>query len=291
MGTDRVADESLDSPDAVRALELGHLELRAQIQTGNNAVFVADVVPASPSTASETGQSGNSGAGKTLRCIYKPIRGERPLWDFPDQPLAPREVAAYAIDRALGWGLVPPTVLRDGPLGPGSCQLWIPHTDVPPLFDVLPASDVSAGWKAIATARVNDDGQEREVVLAHADDERLARLAVFDAVINNSDRKAGHLLVDTGGGLWAIDHGVSFHVEPKLRTVLWGWSGDRLPAETVSALDRLRLALDGELGGRLAEYLNPAEMVALLGRVDGLLSAGDYPAPAPGWPPLPYPLF
>ncbi|HEX3731709.1 MAG TPA: SCO1664 family protein [Mycobacteriales bacterium] len=267
-----------------RTLSTGTLELRAQIQTGNNAVFVADVVP-------EGG--GDTPAEPSLRCVYKPITGERPLWDFPGRRLAPREVAAYLVDRAAGWDHVPPTVLREGPLGPGSCQLWIPHLEEPQsLFDVFAVDDVPAGWKVVATGLAADEEEEpqREVAVAHPDDKRLARIAVLDAVLNNSDRKAGHLLPE-GDRLRAIDHGVSFHSDPKLRTVLWGWAGDPLPDELIAALRRIDTALAGELTEELGQYLDDEEIAAVRGRIEVLLRLRAFPLPASGWPALPYPLF
>jgi uncharacterized repeat protein (TIGR03843 family) len=236
----------------------------------------------------------------TARCVYKPVRGERPLWDFPDGTLAGREVSAYLVGAATGWEPVPPTVLRDGPLGPGACQLWIETDDAidpafagevdidgvaAPLLGFVPSRRVPKGWRRIASAR-DDDG--RPYVLAHADDPRLARLAAFDAVINNADRKGGHVL-QTGDHVYGVDHGVCFHVEPKLRTILWGFSDEPLPDDVAEVLRKLRVDLDGALGEALFEHLMVAEVVEVATRLDALLAAGCYPAPSGEWPSVPWP--
>ena len=180
--------------------------------------------------------------GVTARCVYKPVRGERPLWDFPDGTLAGREVAAYVVSAATGWDVVPPTVLRDGPLGEGACQLWIDEPDdADPLVGLRARRELPPGWLRVAAAR-DDDG--RPYLLAHADDPRLARMALFDVVVNNADRKGGHVLHRPADTVYGVDHGVCFHVEDKLRTVLWGWAGRPLPADDA-----------GSAGARCAEHL------------------------------------
>ncbi|MFI9638850.1 SCO1664 family protein [Micromonospora sp. NPDC051925] len=225
--------------------------------------------------------------GRTARCVYKPVRGERPLWDFPDGTLAGREVAAYLVSRATGWDLVPPTVLRDGPLGPGSCQLWIDEPDdAEPLVGFVPAEAVPPRWFPVAAAR-DDDGAA--YALAHADDPRLARLAVLDAVLNNADRKGSHVLVGADDRIYGVDHGVCFHVEEKLRTVLWGWAGRQLPPDAVQVLDALAGQLAGELGEELAEHLTLGEVAELAVRVRRLRDAGRYPLPPQEWPAMPWP--
>jgi uncharacterized repeat protein (TIGR03843 family) len=220
------------------------------------------------------------------RCVYKPVRGERPLWDFPDGTLAGREVAAYLVSRATGWDVVPPTVLRDGPAGPGACQWWIDSEPPDELVGFVPVNAVPDGWCPVASAR--GPGGER-YVLAHASDERLARMAVLDAVLNNADRKGAHLLLTTAGRVHGVDHGVTFHREEKLRTVLWGWAGRPLPADTVETLGRLRDGLAADLGETLAEHLTRAEVRATLRRVNRLLDTGRYPMPPEDWPALPWP--
>ena len=225
--------------------------------------------------------------GVQARCVYKPVRGERPLWDFPDGTLAGREVGAYLVSVATGWHLVPPTVLRDGPFGVGACQLWIDEPEQSEdLLGFVPVGDVPAGWLPVAAAR-DEDG--RPYALAHADDSRLARLAVFDALINNADRKGGHVLSDGHGRVYGVDHGVCFHVEDKLRTVLWGWAGGPLPAEVPEVLRELRAALAGPLGTALAPHLTEAEVVVLGMRIDRLISTDRFPEPNDDWPPLPWP--
>jgi uncharacterized repeat protein (TIGR03843 family) len=226
--------------------------------------------------------------GTSAACVYKPVRGERPLWDFPDGTLAGREVASYLISQATGWNLVPPTVLRDGPLGPGMCQLWIETEDVTSLVDVVPGNRVPDGWRAVINGH---DPAGREVVVVHADDPRLRRLAVLDSVLNNADRKGGHLLLDQGGALYGVDHGICLHAEEKLRTLLWGWAGEPLTPEAVEVLTRLAADLDGELGETLHGHLTRREVTAIADRVRRLLRAGRHPEPGRGWPAVPWPPF
>jgi uncharacterized repeat protein (TIGR03843 family) len=226
-------------------------------------------------------------AGVTVRCVYKPVRGERPLWDFPEGTLAGREVAAYLVSAATGWDVVPPTVLRDGPLGVGACQIWVDEpAQVQPLVDFVPVAELPDGWLRIAEAE-DEDGDA--YLLAHADDAGLARLALFDAVVNNADRKGGHVLHTGDGHLYGIDHGICFHTEDKLRTVLWGWVGRPLPAEARAVLAAVRQELDGGLGASLSAVLTDAEVTATAMRVNRLLETGVFPEPVPGWPPVPWP--
>jgi len=226
--------------------------------------------------------------GVEARCVYKPVRGERPLWDFPDGTLAGRERAAYLVSEATGWGIVPPTVLRDGPLGPGMCQLWIDEERQrpEPLVDFVPGRRIPVGWHRVAAAR---DENGRPYVLAHAGVPQLARMAVFDAVINNADRKGGHILSTVDGEVHGVDHGVSFHTDDKLRTVLWGWADDPVPDDALEVLTRLRDDLDGSLGAELAEHLTMREMRALCRRVDALRRTKVFPSPPDDWPALPWP--
>lgn len=193
-------------------------------------------------------------------CIYKPVIGERPLDDFPDKTLARREVAAFSTSVASGWNIVPPTVLREGPYGEGMVQLWM-RTD--------PSVD--------------------PVELVVANDERLRRIAVFDAAVNNTDRKAGHLLPVEGGHVYGVDHGVTFSPVPKLRTVLWNWRGEPFADEEVSVLRAMRAGIDGALGDALRTLLDPIEVAATARRIDRLLTTGVFPHPDPRRPALPWP--
>ncbi|MEV3854730.1 SCO1664 family protein [Streptomyces sp. NPDC050095] len=283
-------------------LALGELHVEGQIRDASNAVLLCTVTY----------------EGREAACVYKPVRGERPLWDFPDGTLAQREVAAYEVSEALGWALVPPTVLRDGPYGEGMCQLWIDGPDgsdntdgsdstdgsdntdgsdgsdgdavrePEQLLALVDAEEPEEGWKAVAFAEV---GEGRTALLVHADDPRLRRLAVLDAVINNGDRKGGHLLVDAEGHLYGIDHGVTFNAEDKLRTLLWGWAGEPLTEEATAALEALRERLGaGEpLAVRLAELITEAELEAVRERVAALLKSGRHREPGGEWPAIPWP--
>jgi uncharacterized repeat protein (TIGR03843 family) len=258
----------LDESDALRLLRGGEFELEGRLVDASNTTLRGFLTL----------------DGVTARCVYKPVRGERPLWDFPDGTLAGREVGAYLVSRATGWDLVPPTVLRGGPLGPGACQLWI--DDAEQLVGFVPAEAVPPRWFAVAAAR---DDEGAAYALAHADDPRLARLAVLDAVINNADRKGGHVLVGADDRIYGVDHGVSFHIDDKLRTVLWGWAGRRLPPDAVDVLDALTPALAGALGEELSAHLTLAEVAALTARIDRLRRTRRFPAPSEGWPAVPWP--
>ncbi|MEU7364464.1 MULTISPECIES: SCO1664 family protein [Streptomyces] len=277
-------------------LALGELTVRGRVREASNAVLYCTV----------------EYEGHSAPCVYKPVAGERPLWDFPDGTLAQREVAAYEVSEATGWGLVPPTVLRDGPYGQGMCQLWIEveaaggeaagdgaagggadgdgsgQAGGPELLALVEGDEPGPGWKAVGYAEV---GEGRTALLVHADDVRLRRLAVLDAVINNGDRKGGHLLPAAGGRLYAIDHGVTFNADDKLRTLLWGWAGEPLPKDVLEVLARLadQLADGGPLCARLAELITEAEIEALRARVAALLRTGKHPEPSGQWPAIPWP--
>lgn len=226
--------------------------------------------------------------------VYKPSAGERPLMDFPDGSLAAREIAAHAVSEALGWGLVPHTVAAHGPGGPGMAQRWVEEIDrdLRPGHDPIDVHPVDSVPDGRAVVLRGEGARGEDVVVAHDIDDRLRRIALFDHVINNADRKGGHVLVDAAGVTWAIDHGLSFHTEPKLRTVLWGWAGHALPDEDLADLRRLRghLTEGDELVETLSDLLSPAEIEALIARVDALLASRAFPVPGPGYP-LPWPLF
>ncbi|MEU4086140.1 SCO1664 family protein [Streptomyces aureus] len=265
-------------PRSVTTAELlarGELKVRGQIREASNAVLYCSV----------------SYEGREAFCVYKPVAGERPLWDFPDGTLAQREVAAYEVSEATGWGLVPTTVLRDGPYGEGMCQMWIEPTateDGQGLLALVEGEEPAEGWKAIGFAEV---GEGETALLVHADDARLRRLAVLDAVINNADRKGGHLLPSQEGRLYGIDHGVTFNAENKLRTLLWGWAGEPLTEEALQVLASLRDALEpgAPLATRLAELVTAAEIEATRARVGAMLASGRHPEPSGDWPAIPWP--
>jgi uncharacterized repeat protein (TIGR03843 family) len=222
--------------------------------------------------------------------IYKPISGERPLWDFPDGSLAGREVAAHLVSAVGGWDVVPATVLRDGPQGPGSVQRWVGDPSVEPEYavDLARPHAVPEGWLPVLTG---EDERGRPVVVVHEDSPALRSVAVFDAVINNSDRKGSHL-VREGAALRGFDHGVSLHAEDKLRTVLWGFAGQPIEA---AELERVRVVLEAvtdpssALRADLDRLLTAAEVAALGLRCRRLLDRATYPRPSGQWPAIPWP--
>lgn len=220
--------------------------MQGRVLTASNATFVGTV------------RDGDASA----TCIYKPVRGERPLDDFPDGTLWKRERAAYLVSEATGWDIVPPTVTRDaGPFGRGMAQLWI---------DVDEDADV---WTIVNEA-----------------DERLRRIALFDAAVNNADRKGGHLL-PAGGQIYGVDHGICFSAEPKLRTILWDWRGAPITPAELDVLRTLRARLDGTLCDALRTLISPAELRALNARVDRLIRAKVFPQPDPYRMAVPWPPF
>jgi uncharacterized repeat protein (TIGR03843 family) len=231
--------------DAMQLLTHGELSVEGRLVDASNATLYCAC----------------SADGLSAACVYKPIAGERPLWDFPDGTLAEREVAAYEVSVAAGLAIVPPTVFREGPAGPGMVQLWI---DTDP--------DIAIGR-----------------LMRRRDSAQLRMIAVFDAVINNADRKGGHLLPTRDGHIYGVDHGVSFHVDDKLRTVLWQWAGSAFTDDACQLLSRLRAALDAALGERLGELLTRAEVRRTTRRVDQLIAAQRYPEPGDEWPPVPWP--
>jgi uncharacterized repeat protein (TIGR03843 family) len=237
------------------------------VGSSNNAMVVRVHPPGTsvPQVAAE-GAEPPTIEDTDLLAVWKPTLGERPLFDFPLGTLTRREVAAYLVSEAFDWSIVPPTLLREGPYGEGMIQRWI---DVDPEVDVVP--------------------------LVTENDARLRRIAVFDAAINNTDRKGGHLLPVSGGHLYAVDHGVTFSTVPKLRTLLWAWEGESFDEEEIAALHRVAAALedasDGALRGRLRTLLDADEVDATRERVGSLLAAGSFPGPNPEWPAIPWPPF
>lgn len=241
-----------DSSAVLEVLRDGELEVLGRLVASTNHAMYSRVTQICPDPEPPV----------VLDAVYKPVRGERPLDDFPNETLARREVAAHAVSEATGWAIVPPTVMRDGPFGEGMVQLWI---------DVDESVDV--------------------VAMVVEDDPRLRRIALFDAVVNNTDRKGGHLLPVPGGHVFGVDHGVCFSPVPKLRTVLWGWRGEPLAEVELAVLARLREDLDGGLGEELRGLLQPIEVAATIRRTDRLLAARRFPWPSPGWPAVPWPPF
>ncbi|HEX2074156.1 MAG TPA: SCO1664 family protein [Geodermatophilus sp.] len=232
--------------EAVTLLREGEIDLEGRLLDASNVTLVGAI------------RTGTLAAD----CVYKPVRGERPLWDFPDGTLAGREVAAALVSEATGWRIVPPTVLRDGPFGPGMVQLWV---------DGDPDVDLAA--------------------FVRSDHPGLRRMAVFDAVVNNADRKGGHIIPTPDGHVYGVDHGICFSAEPKLRTLLWRWAGQLLPAEAVAVLERLTDDLLGDLGERLSEHLTRREVRCTRQRVADLLRTRRHPQPTGDWPALPWPPF
>lgn len=241
-------------------------------------VLVGRVMPASNATF--------LGRIDGVEVVYKPVRGERPLWDFPDGTLAAREVATYAVSESLGWGLVPETVLGDGPHGPGMVQRWVDTDPDTAPVDVVPAGEVPQGHLHVLDAFGPDD---EPVSLVHEDSAALRRMAVLDVLVNNGDRKGGHVLALRDGRRMGVDHGVSFHVEHKLRTVLWGWAGRPLLPEEGDAV--ARAAADEDLELRLRALLAGAEVDAFRARCRLLLDRGTLPLPGGDWPSIPWPAF
>ena len=205
---------------------------------------------------------GSSGGDGETFAIYKPRAGETPLWDFPPGTLCLREVAAYKVSHAIGWPSVPPTVLREGPHGDGSVQIFVRF-------------DPEQHYFTLRASRADD----------------LMRVALFDAVVNNADRKSGHCLLDEGGHMWVIDHGVCFHAEPKLRTVIWDFAGEPIPEPLAANLAAFAGRLSEEpLRAALAGLLEPLEVKTLHERTTDLLDSGRFPTPGLGrpypWPPV-----
>ena len=232
--------------DNTKILMVGDLKVTGRLVDASNATLYA--------TASLGDQS--------LTCIYKPIAGERPLWDFADGSLAHREYAAYLVSEHLGFHCVPLTILRDGPYGFGMVQQWITIDE---------SIDLASFFST--------------------DHPQLRTMALFDAIINNTDRKIGHLLPIDKDRVLGCDHGVTFHPENKLRTVLWQWADDELTAPEIELLNRARESLRSELADDLKPYLTQEEIDMTLARVESLLTAKRFPMPNPNWPAVPWPAF
>jgi len=262
--------------DALELLLHGRMEVEGRLTEASNTTLFCSIAV----------------NGVEEHCVYKPVRGERPLWDFPDGTLAGREVATFLVSEAAGFRVVPPTVLRDGPFGPGMVQRWIETDDERELVDILSPKDVGKGWRTVLRARGMDGDP---ALLVHADDPALRRMAALDVVVNNADRKGGHVLAGQDGGVYGVDHGICLHREEKLRTVLWGWVGEPLTDDVQDGLRKLRAALSpgnaAGLNDTLHDHLTRAEVTALRSRVAKLLDANELPSPGGRWPPIPWPAF
>lgn len=239
----------LKNSTVLQVLQSGEITIKGKFVWGSNYTFLAEVCE----------------QADVIQSVYKPSRGEQPLWDFPPASLARREAAAYLVSEALGWELVPPTVYRNkAPIGPGSLQLFIEH-----------------------------DPELHYFNLSEADRQRLRPVVLFDLLINNADRKGSHLLFDHRNHLWLIDHGICFHAEDKLRTVIWDFAGEPIPEKLLDDLRKFYQSLtpDSDLYKQLQELLSIKEIDALAKRAEKLIALGKFPQPNPDersfpWPPL-----
>ncbi len=234
--------------ELVDVLASGEMDIIARLPQASNATFLVRLLHGDVEVAA----------------VYKPRQGERPLWDFPVGTLCRREVASFVVSNALGWDLVPPTILRSGPYGVGSVQMFVR----------------------------SDHASEIVIEMIETGDDALAPLALFDVVVNSADRKFGHCLRDDDGKLWAIDNGLTFHAEPKLRTVLWEWSGQPIPQERLADLERLCERVgddDDQVSKMLATLLCDDELDALRARIDFIGHMPFYPFPDPVGPSVPWP--
>ena len=236
-----------DKNQILTALQKGEIDLQGQFLNGSNYTFMARLAYQS----------------LDVPIVYKPVRGEQPLWDFPSGTLAKREVAAFVVSESLGWELVPPTVYRrKGPLGAGSVQLYIEHDPEYHFF--------------------NFDEKDKQ---------RLRPVVVFDLLVNNADRKGSHILMDSNDHHWVIDHGLCFHEEDKLRTVIWDFGGQEIPTSLLDCLQKLHGQLQGkiDLTIQLLSLLQPSELSALDRRARRILDNRRFPYPGSGHRPYPWP--
>lgn len=269
--------------DATNPVPDGPIEIEGQLTTASNATFLGRI-------------------GGT-RVVYKPTAGEKPLWDFPDHTLAQREVASYLVSEALGWDIVPQTWLSDGPFGPGMVQRWCDtepgHDAVDPVDPVDPVDIVgiaelparlTAGWLRVLDAV---DELDRPVSLIHEDSTALRRMAVFDIIVNNADRKGGHVLPMASGHRHGVDHGLTFHTDDRLRTVLWGWVGEPLQDAELTAVSELQHALSpgAELYRQLSGLLSDTEVSMCARRCEDLVKTAHFPVPHGMMPAVPWPVF
>jgi uncharacterized repeat protein (TIGR03843 family) len=239
----------LDLSKVLNLLRYGEIKIKGEFVWGSNYTFLAEV----------------DKNGDSIQSVYKPSRGERPLWDFPPSSLARREAAAFLVSEALGWELVPPTVYRkQAPIGPGSLQLFIEH-----------------------------DPEQHYFNFNKTDRQRLRPVVLFDLLINNADRKGSHLLFDNHHHLWLIDHGVCFHAEDKLRTVIWDFAGEPIPEKLLDDLRCFRQELMPETAfyKDILPLLNQEELKALITRATYLISVRQFPQPDPEERSFPWPLL
>lgn len=250
-------------------LATAELTLTGRLTTASNATFLGSI-------------------GDAV-VVYKPVAGEAPLWDFPAGTLARREVAAYLLSEELTWSIVPRTWLRDGPLGEGMVQLWQESDSAQRAVDLVATEQVpETGWRSVL------DGQDQDghrITLVHEDTAALRRMALFDVIVNNADRKGDHILARADGHRYGVDHGLTFHREHKLRTILWGWMGEALTPEELDGIERIGDELDGELGTRLTDLISAEEITALAARCAALRAEARFPAPSGEMPAVPWPLF
>jgi uncharacterized repeat protein (TIGR03843 family) len=267
-------------------LQRGELTVLGRIRSASNATFLCEAEL----------------DGQTVHCVYKPIAGEQPLWDFPDGTLAGREFATYLVSAALGWNIVPHTIIREGPAGRGMLQRWVDQpgdaddADIvepadaeiePDLVDLCPSGKLPPGYLPILQAY---DYAGDEVTLIHADDLRLRRMAVFDVLVNNADRKGGHILHGVDDRVYGVDHGLCLHTEDKLRTVLWGWAGKPVDDELLETVRGFVDTLRASLADELAAHITRGEIAALRNRARNLLDAPVMPSPDRRRP-IPWPAF
>jgi len=244
-----------NSESLLELLTRSELSVTGRLVDASNATLLCELIGSDHSDLSDQSASGE----QVLQAIYKPIAGERPLWDFPDGRLAWRERAAYLLSSLAGFNIVPPTVLRDGPFGEGAVQLWI---DCDESVDIVEYGQTENSF--------------------------LRALALFDAIINNTDRKFGHLLLTSEGQLFGCDHGVSFHQDPKLRTVLWQFSGEKFTDREVALLHHATESITHE---EFSHLLTGAEIAATSERIATLLEEGEFPFPSGDWPAVPWPPY
>jgi len=250
------------TPLVTVALDSGELALVGRLRSASNATFLGTI--------------------DGTDVVYKPVAGERPLWDFPDGTLAARERASYLVSEALGWQVVPVTILREGPHGYGMVQVWQEPDPDQDAVDVVPPDRIPEGYLHVLDAV---DAHDRPVALVHEDSAALRRMAIFDVLVNNADRKGGHVLAMPDGHRFGVDHGVTFNVDPKLRTVLWGWATRPLLDEELEAVAGL------DLGDALDDLLTTREIEAFERRRAALLVDGAFPVPSGEWPAIPWPAF